>query len=67
MKKPFNYKETDPLRRCGVCNQPLKKNLLAKKPAASMCHTCYKLKSGSTNFNRAKYKAKQVKLINTHR
>ena len=38
MKKPFNYTERDHERRCEVCRYPLKRNVLARQPAAKRCY-----------------------------
>lgn len=67
MKAKHNFREVDINHKCLDCGSPLKKNLLERIPGALRCHTCTKLKSNSLNFNRARYKAKQQRLIATHK
>jgi hypothetical protein len=59
MKKPFRYNETDSTRLCRDCNQPLKKNLLARNPEAERCYPCNKLHVNAGNINQKRLKAKQ--------
>lgn len=60
MKKPYDYKETVSTYKCIDCKQPLKANLLARKPEAVRCYTCYSLKSNNQNINRVMLKRKQA-------
>ena len=60
MKKPYDYKETVSTHKCIDCKQPLKANLLAKKPNAVRCCTCHKLVGNNQNINKAKLKKKQL-------
>lgn len=41
MKKPYRYTEKDNRRICVDCKKPLKKNLLAKRPNADKCYSCF--------------------------
>ena len=61
MKKPFNYREVNTLKRCIDCNMPLKKNLLAKNPNAKRCNVCHHLNSKSLGFPIELYKEIQCK------
>ena len=52
MKKPFNFRNVDPDKKCLDCNAPFKLNLLSKNPNALRCYTCNTLKSNNLNINR---------------
>jgi hypothetical protein len=59
MKKPFDFRNVDLIRRCVDCNAPLKKNLLAKVPEAPRCHVCHTLRTNNRNVNRDRLLALQ--------
>lgn len=66
MSKPYPFNNVDQDHRCLDCNQPLKRNLLAKNPDALRCYVCNKLRSNNTNINRVKFLAKQKHLKAKH-
>ena len=40
-KKPYTYREMSN-KKCASCGKNLKKNLVAKKPNATLCYICYR-------------------------
>jgi hypothetical protein len=66
MSKPYPFSNIDPDHRCIDCGQPLKRNLLAKKPDALRCYVCHRLQSNNTNINRVALKLKQRHLKAKH-